>query len=112
MKQINYPITSIRYTATLDDGSTEEREVIDSNLGSIKWFIGSDSDQTFWVASDHAELMNKTHAVASPVGGQDIPETCKDWQNTLTGMIKDGHGTVLYVYDGGEPGLKIVDNVR
>ena len=100
----NFPILSLTFLATLPDGTQEEQEITGEDLGSIKYLVGTDNEQSFWIASSHERLMHGTHVIASPVDGQPVPENYKDWTNTLIGIIRDGHGEIFLSYDGGIPG--------
>jgi hypothetical protein len=76
-------------------------EVQTMTEGQVTHLHGIDSDQHFWVATNHGSLLSGTHVIASPVPGQDIPENYKSWTETMIGLIRDGRANAFVSYNPG-----------
>jgi hypothetical protein len=94
-----YKIKSIIYEAIFDDGTTEEREIVDE--GRIAFLSGGDHDAKFWFASDLPDIANSNNYIAGCPTFDDYFEegVTRNRKNTMIGIVEDGnYDLVLCAY--------------
>lgn len=92
-------ILSIIYELELEDGTVEQREIVDE--GRIVMMHGTDHDFKFWFATDLPDIANSTDLVAgcNTMDGYFEEGVTKSHKNTMLGIIEDGnHDLVLCAY--------------
>ena len=92
-------ILSIVYEVDFDDGTTEQREIVDE--GHIMLLQGGDHDCKFWFATDLPDIINSSDVIAGCDTMDDFYEegVTRNHKNTLMGIVNDGnHDLVLCAY--------------
>jgi hypothetical protein len=82
------------------DISVEEKQIEVGAGTNVEYreAVGTDCDQSFWIASNHPRLFRGKGMIASSVTPES-PEEARDYKNTLIGLIRDGHAGVFATYD-------------
>ena len=92
-------IKSILFEVVHEDGTIEEREIVDE--GNIIFATGNDHDAKFWFATDIPDVKDSTHTIAGckTLDGHFEKGVTRDHKNTMIGIIEDGnHDLVLCLY--------------
>ena len=100
-------IKSIVFDIVHEDGTIEEREIVDE--GNIVFATGTDHNAEFWFATDLPDIANSTHLIAGcGTFNAHVEEgVTRDHKNTMIGIIEDGnHDLVFCAYT--PPGFGLV----
>ena len=92
-------ILSIIYEVEFEDGTTEQRELVDE--GRIMLMHGADHDAKFWFATDLPDVVGSTDVIAGcPTFDAFYEEgVTRDHKNTMMGIVNDGnHDLILCAY--------------
>ena len=92
-------IKSIIFEVIHEDGTVEEREIIDE--GNIIFAHGEDHDAKFWFATDLPDVAESTDVIAGcPTFNTFYEEgVTRDHKNTMMGIVADGnHDLILCAY--------------
>ena len=95
----SFKILSIVFEVVADDGTTEEREVV--NEGRISFLEGADHNAKFWFATDLPDAANSTNVVAGcrTLDAHFEEGVTRNHRNTMAGIIDDGnHDLVICAY--------------
>ncbi len=106
MNAIGARIKTMTVEILMEDGTVEEKEIEVGAGTNVEYreAIGTDSDQSFWIASNHPRLFRGKGIIASSTTPE-TPEEARDYTNTLIGLIRDGHAGVFACYDIDGTGL-------
>lgn len=102
-----YKIKSIIYEAVFEDGTSEDREIVDE--GRIAFLSGGDHDCKVWFATDIPDMANSTnYVIGSKTTSKYYEEgVTRDHRNTMIGIIEDNnHDLVLCAYT--MPGVGLI----